>query len=329
MKRKRLSLSRWTRVFGIVAVIVACALPAAAQSVTSSDIQRLQDQVYQASGEISRLRSTNPDSASRLQTDLDDLRDEVVYLKVKMRREGSINQNEYTDVRDRLQELRSQAGSGGQADKQGWRTNSDRPSAANGGVAGDVRNSQDTPRQTGSDDRARPEQGTGTRGTSAIPVGKEIDVQLERELSSSNAQVEQRFTATTVADLYRGDEVLIPAGSVVRGVVSGVTDATRTQRKGSLTLAFDQITVRGRDYPMRGTVTQAIESKGIKGEAGRIGAGAGVGAIIGGILGGAKGALLGVLIGGGGTVAATEGKDVTLPAGTVLRVALDTPPAIR
>ena len=59
---------------------------------------------------------------------------------------------------------------------------------------------------------------------------------------------------------------------------------------------------------MRGTVTQALESEGIKGEVGKIGAGAGVGAIIGGIIGGAKGALIGVLIGGGGTIAATDGK---------------------
>ena len=50
-------------------------------------------------------------------------------------------------------------------------------------------------------------------------------------------------------------------------------------------------------------------SEGIKGEAGKIGAGAGVGAIIGAILGGAKGALAGILIGGAGTIAATEGTD--------------------
>ena len=47
-------------------------------------------------------------------------------------------------------------------------------------------------------------------------------MRLQGELSSDNAQVEQRFEATTVADLYRGNEVLIPAGSVVRGVVSSV-----------------------------------------------------------------------------------------------------------
>src|SRR5690606_28642588 len=164
---------------------------------------------------------------------------------------------------------------------------------------------------------------------SAIPVGTEIDVRLQNRLSSDDAQVEDRFEATTVVDLYEGDRVLIPAGSVVRGIVSSVDRATRTDRKGSLTLSFDQITVNGRSYPMRATVTEAIESKGIRGEAGRIGAGSAVGAIIGGIIGGVRGALLGVLIGGGGTIAATEGKDVTLPAGTILRLRLDTPPAIQ
>jgi hypothetical protein len=159
--------------------------------------------------------------------------------------------------------------------------------------------------------------------------GREIDVRLERELTSDTAQVEDRFEATTVVDMYQGNRVLIPAGSVMRGVVSSVDRASRTDRKGSLTVAFDQVTVRGRDYPMRGTVTQAIESEGIKGEAGKIAAGSAVGAIIGGILGGTKGAVLGVLIGGGGTIAATEGKDVTLPPGTVLRVRFDNPPDIR
>ena len=33
----------------------------------------------------------------------------------------------------------------------------------------------------------------------------------------------------------------------MRGVVSSVNKATRTERKGSLTVAFDQVTVHGRD----------------------------------------------------------------------------------
>ena len=76
------------------------------------------------------------------------------------------------------------------------------------------------------------------------------------------------------------------------------------------------------------TLTEAIEGEGIKADAPKAGAGAAVGAIIGGILGGVKGALAGVLIGGGGVVAATEGKEIELPAGAVLRVRVDSPVAV-
>ena len=92
-----------------------------------------------------------------------------------------------------------------------------------------------------------------------------------------------------------------------------------------MTVSFDQVTVNGRPYAMRGTVTQAIESEGVKGDLPRAGAGAGVGAIIGGILGGVTGAVLGAVIGGGGTIAATEGQQVELPQGAVLRVRIDSP----
>jgi hypothetical protein len=135
--------------------------------------------------------------------------------------------------------------------------------------------------------------------------------------------VEDRFEGTTIVDVRQDGQLLIPAGSVVRGIVTDVKEAGRLDRKGSLALSFDQITVNGRAYPMRGTLTEALESGGYKEDAAKIGAGAAVGGIIGGILGGLEGALTGILIGGGGVVAATEGEDVELPPGTVLRLRLD------
>jgi hypothetical protein len=316
-----------------VVLALLLAVPAAAQSgyggspssVTASDIQRLQDQVYDTNNEISRMRSRDASLADRLQNQLDDLRDEAIYLKVKMRKEGTVSRADYDDVRNRIQDVRSQArGQASTSSRQGdspWTTNAGSGAgygagertgggaAGSGGYYGGTTEQQDR------------RQSTARRGE--VPAGQQLDVRLERELNSETAQVEDRFSATTMVDLYQGNDVLVPAGSVVRGVVSSVTKATRTQRKGSLTVAFDQITVRGRAYPIHGVVEQAMESEGIRGEAGKIGAGAGVGAILGGILGGAKGALLGILIGGGGTIAATEGKDVVVPAGTVLRVRLD------
>src|SRR3982751_6844218 len=93
----------------LVATALMVAVPAAAQTVSSADVQRLQDEVYQASSDVSRLRSTDANAASRLQEQLDDLRDEVTYLKVKLRKEGSISRTDYSDVRTRLQELRGRA----------------------------------------------------------------------------------------------------------------------------------------------------------------------------------------------------------------------------
>jgi len=305
---------------------LALATPVVAQSITTSDIQRLQDQVYDASNEVSRLRSRDQGLADRLQAQLDDLRDEVVYLRVKLRKEGSVNRNDYNEVRSGVDNIRAQAR--GESARQGsgnWST------GGSGSGSGTGTGAYGTGSGSGSGTGAYDPQSTRNAPTrrNEIPSGQEIDVRMERELSSATAQVEDRFTATTVVDLYQGNDVLIPAGSTMRGVVSSVNKATRTDRKGSLTVAFDQVTIRGRAYPMRGTVTQALESEGIKGEAGKIGAGAGVGAILGGILGGAKGALLGILIGGGGTIAATEGKDAVVPAGTVLRVRFEQPLVVR
>src|SRR5262245_50084012 len=95
----------------VAALLVATlAAPAAAQtSVTQADIQRLQDNVFQAGTDIGQLRTRDVTRANQLQTELDDLRDEVVYLKVKLRKERSLARTEYADVRDRIEDLRTRA----------------------------------------------------------------------------------------------------------------------------------------------------------------------------------------------------------------------------
>ena len=283
----------------VALVAVSLAAPAVAQSsVTQADIQRLQDNVFQAERDINQMSSRESSRASQLRDELDDLRDEVTYLKVKLRKERSVTRAEYADVRDRIEDLRSSA--------RGDRLSAAPPAAP--------------PATT-----PPPARTQTTASANEVPAGTELDVRLQNSLNSGTAQVEDRFEATTLVDLNVNGRVLIPAGSVMRGVVTAVEPATRTNRTARMTVSFDQVTVNNRSYPMRGTVTQAIEGEGIRGEATRAGAGAAVGGIIGAVLGGVKGAVLGVLIGGGGTIAATEGKEVELPQGTVLRVRVDAP----
>jgi hypothetical protein len=298
-------LNRFSTILTFAVLLLGSASMVSAQTVTAADIQQLEDNIDDASRDISQARTRDAKLGSDLQQQLDDARDEAVYLKVKVRRHEPVARSEYSSLRDRVEDIRSQA-------------------------RGDVaRGSSPSGTVTDSDRRSN-RVGSSEDADIDIPVGTEIDVRLQQPLSSKTAQVEDRFEATTMVDVRDDrDRVLIPAGSMLRGVVSSVDKAGRIERQGKMTLAFDQVTVKGRDYPIRATVTQALESEGIRGEAGKIGAGAGVGAIIGGILGGFKGAMAGILIGGGGTIAATEGTDVELPAGTVLRLRVDTPLDLR
>jgi hypothetical protein len=268
--------------------LVAVALPvlSAAQdtSMTQADLDRLQDQHAAVTKQVDDLRMKDTPLANKLSGELDLVRDDIAYLRVRMRRDNSVPRSEYTAVRDRLDAI-----------------------------------------QRESSGTALREVAPTRRGSNEIVVGQELDARLQTPLSSETAEVEDRFEATTLVDLYSGDVLLVPAGSVMRGVVSGVEKATRTDRRGRLTLSFDQMTIDRQTYRIRATVTEALEGEGIKGEVGKMTTGAAAGAIIGGILGGFKGAMAGILIGGGGTVLATPGTDVNLAAGTVLRVRFDAP----
>jgi ATP-dependent protease HslVU (ClpYQ) peptidase subunit len=298
-KGKEMAMFRLVRLLVASMVVVGLAGSAVAQDMTSADVQRLQQNVDQISGELAKVRQRDRVAARNFQAELLDLEEEVTYLKVKLRKERSVARAEYVDVRDRLEDLRS-------------RVNGNEGGTGRYSTGGGTTATSDAPR-------------VNAAAPGTLPVGTELDLRLQTPLSSSTSQVEDRFEATTAVDVRQDGKVIIPAGSRVRGVVTAVRAAGRVERKGSLSLSFDQITVNGRNYPIRGTVTEALESGGYREDADKIGTGAAVGGIIGGILGGFKGALAGILIGGGGVVAATEGENVQLAPGTVLRMRLDQP----
>jgi TolA-binding protein len=285
------------RVQVVVAVLmVGLTMPVAAQRGAVNDaaeIERLRDTAHLVERDLTSLNQRDTPRAGQLRLRLEELQEEIVYLKVRQRKEGDVQRRDYADLRARLEDLRDEA----------------RPVATTFTKADAPRIAAQAPVQS----------------TLEVPVGTEMDVRLTDSLDSGKASVEDRFEATTLADVLVGGRLAIPAGSVMRGVVTAVDPATRTNRTARMTVSFDQVTVNGQAHPIRGTVTEAIQGSGMKGEVGRVGAGAGAGALIGGLLGGVKGALVGVAIGGAGTLAATEGKEVRLQQGSVLRVRLDSP----
>ena len=252
-----------------------------------ADIPTLERRVEDARAAYSRAQVSGDEQELR------EIEDDLAYLRVKTRRGEGVSVRERRELGQRIDRFMSRVSGQTTSENLGVRERAQRANR------GPVRGAQ-------------------------IPSGSEVDTRLVTHLDSETAQVEDRVEATTMVDLYQGNDLLVPAGSTLEGYVSSVDRASRTDRKGELTIMFTRLKANGRTYEVRAYPTQALESEGLKGEAERIGAGAGVGAIIGGILGGLKGAITGILIGGGGVIAATEGKDVELPPGTVLRVRFDT-----
>lgn len=264
--------------------------------VVEEDILGLQAGVFQTREELRRVSSADPGLAATLEAELDAINDEAVFLKMQLQRQGRVAPSEFEALGSRLDAVRVQIG--------------------------DARSRVPTASPTA------PPEPVGTAGTipagrAEIPAGHQLDVRLRSALDSETAQVEQRFEASTLVDLYRDGRLIIPAGSVVRGVVSGVQKAGRAQRSSSLTLSFDQITIRNESYPIKASAAQVFEQKGARDEAGKIITGAGLGGIVGGLIGGGIGLAAGVVVGTTGTLLATDGPNVELAAGTVVRLRLD------
>ena len=226
-------------------------------TVTQDEIQRLQEQAEEVDHAIGRLQGRDRDLADRLQPRINDLRDEVIYLKVKYRKEGSVSRTELADTRDRLEQLRAQA-VGDIPDN-----NEAQPGARPRGTTGVYGNGgggygdrDDRP------DRSEPvRQGSGR--PNEVPVGTEFDVRLQTSLSSETSQVEDPFEATTLVDLMSGGRVLVPAGSTVRGVVASVDKAGRIERKGRLTLKFDQMSVDRTQLPDQSHDDRGARERGL------------------------------------------------------------------
>jgi TolA-binding protein len=198
------------------------ASPAAAQSVTTSDVQRLQDSIYDASRAVGQLRSRDASAAGQLQSELDDASDEAVYLKVKLRKNEPIARREFAAVRDRVESIANRARGGDSQPGIVSGAIDDRPVST---VPYPERPSYPNDREYHGENTVR------SVNPNEIPVGTEFDVRLQNPLSSKTSQVEDRFEATTMVDLRdeRG-HVMVPAGSVMRGVVSSVNRATRIER---------------------------------------------------------------------------------------------------
>jgi len=163
-----------------------------------------------------------------------------------------------------------------------------------------------------------------------VPQGTEVEVTLSTAVGSETSQVGNSITATTMSAVVVGNQVAIPMGSTLHGQVTEVVSGTKglkiSEKGGVIVLSFDTVTTPGGSTtPIQASISKIASSKGKT--AGIIGGSAAGGALLGKILGGdSKDAAVGAVLGGAigtGIAAGTKGKELKIPAGTVLTMVLD------
>ena len=163
-----------------------------------------------------------------------------------------------------------------------------------------------------------------------IPTGTEIHIRANERLDSGNAQDGQLFPAEVVDavdDLSGG--IAIPAHSPAKLVI--LTESSGGVGSPNLVLDLDSVTIHRRVHRVYTSEVKESNAKGFgkdKRTAEMLGGGAAIGGLLGAIFGGGQGAAIGAGAEAGGgflTQIFTKGKQVKVPAETVLQFRLERP----
>ncbi len=206
-------MNRALILFSTAAVLLAggVARGASRDEAIPKDLRRLEADMANLEDDLEGLEPGDP-KADAFRDRAGEIREDVIYLKVKMRRhqrdgdEGTgVSTGEVEDTRSEIRNLREDI------------------AAAFSESAGDLQ----------------------------VPAATEILVRLEDPLSSRTARREDRFDATVVDPVRVGHSMAIPAGTRIRGVVRDAVPAERPSHPGKLDLDFDRVYLEPARLDMR------------------------------------------------------------------------------
>jgi len=169
----------------------------------------------------------------------------------------------------------------------------------------------------------------GDTWTTLFP-GTILSVRVAEPIDSRAAAEGQTYPATISQDVMDGSgSLVIPRGSEAALVVR------RIHENGELVLDLDSVRVKGRRYLVDTSTVRAENRDGIganRRTAEMVGGGAALGTLVGALAAGGKGAAIGAAAGavaGGGVQVLTRGREIRVPAETVLNFKLEDPLQLR
>jgi len=171
---------------------------------------------------------------------------------------------------------------------------------------------------------------TGSNQPGLVPAGTTIEVRTNEPIHENSAAQGRPYTAEIVREIVNGTgALLVPKGSPAQLVVLDVKEGGRIAGS-QIELGLKSVTINGKVY--------SVETPGVKTSERGLGAnrrtaemaggGALLGTVLGAAAGGGRGAAIGALAGAAAGAAAqifTKGKEVRVPAETVLTFRLEQP----
>jgi hypothetical protein len=161
------------------------------------------------------------------------------------------------------------------------------------------------------------------------PAGTELVVRTVETIDSRNVGSDQAFSAIVEQAVTNASgSVIVPERSSAQLVIRQMSQSS-TKGGPEMLLDIQSISVDGRRYLISTKDLVVNSDRGLgpnKRTAETVGGGAALGTIIGAVAGGGKGAAIGAVAGaagGAGVQIMTRGRDVRVPADTVLRFRLD------
>ncbi len=181
-------------------------------------------------------------------------------------------------------------------------------------------------------------------GTITVPAGTRVPLVLKHAVSTKNARVGDNVYLETTFPVSANDQIVIPAGTYVQGVVSMVRRSPRIKGRAELLLHFRTMiypngytvslpgvldNIPGADKTTMKQDEGAVQAGGTKGrDAETVVTAASTGAVVGGLAGAGKGAAIGGVTGAAAGLLIglfSRGDEVRLETGTAMEMLLQRP----
>ena len=157
-----------------------------------------------------------------------------------------------------------------------------------------------------------------------VPAGTRLTLRMAESIDTSRHKAGHRFIAKLEADLVADGVVVAPRGTTVYGQLVSATSSGRVAGSSSLTVAFTDILINNKMYPIS---TEPMSGK-TDNTAKKSGRQIGRAAVIGGLIDGSSGAKTGAAVGAGAAIL-TSGNQAGIPSGTLLDTQLRAPLTIK